>query len=78
MPGDVLTVREYTDELAKDFYAINAEWIEAMFAMEQKDRDILTRPVELILDPGGLIVFVESAELGVVGTCALIKVEEGV
>jgi DNA-binding MarR family transcriptional regulator len=75
---DVLTVREYSDELAKNFYAINAEWIESMFSLESKDREILTKPRETILDPGGFILFVESAELGVVGTCALMKIEDGV
>jgi len=77
-PEDVLAIREYTDDLAKDFYAINAEWIEAMFALEDKDRELLARPREMIVDRGGVILFVESAELGVVGTCALMKVDDGV
>jgi DNA-binding MarR family transcriptional regulator len=77
-PRDVLVVREYSDELAHDFYAINAEWIEAMFSLEKKDREQLSRPRETILDTGGVVLFVESAELGVVGTCALMKVADGV
>jgi DNA-binding MarR family transcriptional regulator/N-acetylglutamate synthase-like GNAT family acetyltransferase len=77
-PRDVLAIREYTDDLAADFYAINAEWIESMFALEDKDREILSHPREKIVDPGGAIFFVESAELGVVGTCALMKVGPGV
>ncbi|MCW5834672.1 MAG: GNAT family N-acetyltransferase [Labilithrix sp.] len=76
--ADDLAIREYSDDLAKDFYAINAEWIESMFALEDKDRAILADPRGTILDRGGVILFVESAELGVVGTCALMKVEEGV
>lgn len=75
---DELAVREYSDDLAKDFYAINAEWIESMFVLEDKDRELLARPRERIIDPGGVILFVESAELGVVGTCALMKVKAGV
>lgn len=77
-PRDALAIREYSDDLAKDFYAINAEWIESMFALEDKDREILARPREKIVDRGGVILFVESAELGVVGTCALMKVDDGV
>ena len=77
-PRDVLAIREYSDDLAKDFYAINAEWIESMFSLEEKDREILSHPREKIVDPGGVILFVESAELGVVGTCALMKVDDGV
>lgn len=75
---DVLAIREYADDLAKDFYTINAEWIGAMFTLEAKDREILENPRATILDPGGFILFVESAELGVIGTCALMKVDEGV
>jgi DNA-binding MarR family transcriptional regulator/N-acetylglutamate synthase-like GNAT family acetyltransferase len=75
-PRDVLAIREYDDELAPDFYAINAEWISSMFSLEKKDEDILLHPRKTILDPGGVILFVESAELGVVGTCALMKVDE--
>ena len=75
MPG--LSIREYSDELADDFYRINAEWIEQMFVLEENDREILTRPRELIIDRGGVILFVESPDLGVIGTCALIKIDDG-
>jgi len=46
-------VREYSDALAQDFYAINAEWIESMFVLEDKDRELLEKPRETILEPGG-------------------------
>ncbi len=77
-PRDVLAIREYSDDPAPDFYAINAEWIEATFTLEKKDRELLSRPRETIVDPGGVVLFIESAELGVVGTCALLKIEDGV
>jgi DNA-binding MarR family transcriptional regulator/N-acetylglutamate synthase-like GNAT family acetyltransferase len=75
-PG--LRIRDYEDALAEDFYRINAEWVSAMFRLEDNDIQILTRPRELIVDRGGVILFVEAEGLGVVGTCALIKIEEGV
>jgi DNA-binding MarR family transcriptional regulator len=75
---DVLAVREYSDDLAQDFHDINAEWISSMFVLEKKDREILSEPRRTILDPGGKIFFVESKELGVIGTCALMKVDDGV
>jgi len=75
-PG--LTLREYEDGLAGDFHRINAEWISSMFRLEENDIQILTRPRELIVDRGGTILFVEAEGLGVVGTCALIRIEEGV
>lgn len=74
----MLTIREYSDELAEDFYRINAEWIEQMFVLEENDRQILSRPRELIIDRGGVILFVEAPDLGVIGTCALMKIDDGV
>jgi DNA-binding MarR family transcriptional regulator/N-acetylglutamate synthase-like GNAT family acetyltransferase len=76
VPG--LAIREYDDSLAADFHRINAEWISSMFALEENDVQILTRPRELILDRGGVILFVEAEGLGIVGTCALIRIADGV
>lgn len=73
--GDVrvepLRLRDYEDALADDFRSINAEWIEAMYRLEDVDRAVLDDPRGAILDGGGAILFVEAAGLGVVGTCAL-------
>lgn len=74
-PG--LWVRDFSDDLAEAFYRINAEWIEEMFALEDNDIALLSRPRELILDKGGVVLFAETAELGVVGTCALMVSKDG-
>jgi ribosomal protein S18 acetylase RimI-like enzyme len=71
--GNGLVIREFTNALAGDFHDINAEWINGMFQMEETDRDVLENPRERIIDPGGVILFVESAGLGIVGACALQK-----
>jgi ribosomal protein S18 acetylase RimI-like enzyme len=71
-----LAVREFTDELAPLFKSINAEWIGAMYRLEQTDLDVLDQPRARIIDPGGAILFVEAAGLGIVGTCALQKTGE--
>jgi N-acetylglutamate synthase-like GNAT family acetyltransferase/DNA-binding MarR family transcriptional regulator len=73
-----LTIRGYTDDLAEAFYRINAEWVQSMFTLEDNDIQILSRPRELIIDAGGEILFVETPDAGVVGTCALIKMDHGV
>jgi GNAT superfamily N-acetyltransferase len=44
-----------------------------MFTMEDIDRDVLCNPHDRIIAPGGDILFVEAAGLGIVGTCALKK-----
>lgn len=72
----VLSIVEYDDSLAGQFHDINAEWIEAMFRLEQTDRDVLENPRERIVDPGGAILFVEAQGLGIVGACALQKTGE--
>lgn len=72
-----LTIHEFSDELAPCFYAINAEWITAMFALEQTDIYVLENPRERIIEPGGTILFIEAAGLGIVGTCALQQTSPG-
>jgi ribosomal protein S18 acetylase RimI-like enzyme len=67
----MLRIVAYRDELAKDFHDINAEWIEAMFVMEEVDRHVLQNPREAILDAGGDILFVELEGQGIVGAGAL-------
>ena len=72
-PGGGLAIRRYSDDLAEDFYRINAEWIEATFTLEQADIEVLRDPHGSILASGGEILFVSAPGLGVVGTCALRK-----
>lgn len=72
-----LSIRPFTDDLAEPFYRINAEWIEEMFVLEENDIRLLSNPRELILDKGGVVLFAEAADLGVVGTCALIRMQDG-
>lgn len=68
-----LAIQEFRDHLAAHFHDINAEWINAMFRLEDTDRDVLQHPRARIIDPGGQILFVEAEGLGIVGTCALQK-----
>lgn len=68
-----LSIVEYDDSLAQAFHDINAEWIAAMFQLEQTDREVLENPHDRIIAPGGTILFVAAEELGVVGACALQK-----
>lgn len=72
----ILTIHEFSDELASHFHDINAEWIHAMFQLEATDREVLENPRAKIVDPGGVILFVEARGLGIVGTCALQKTGE--
>jgi DNA-binding MarR family transcriptional regulator/N-acetylglutamate synthase-like GNAT family acetyltransferase len=71
-----LRIHEYSDALAPAFRDINAQWIDAMYRMEQADREVLDNPRARIIDRGGDILFVEAEGLGVVGACALQKTGE--
>ncbi len=77
LPADGLTIREFSDDLAHHFRDINAEWITAMFTLEPTDREVLDNPRDRIVEPGGTILFVEAAGLGIVGTCALQRTGDG-
>ncbi len=68
-----LFIHEFSDELAHHFHDINAEWINSMFRLEATDREVLENPRKYIIEPGGQILFVEAAGLGIVGACALQK-----
>ena len=68
-----LVIREFEDGLARHFHDINAEWINAMFRLEDTDREVLENPRERIIGTGGQILFVEAVGLGIVGACALQK-----
>jgi N-acetylglutamate synthase-like GNAT family acetyltransferase len=70
-------LREFSDELASDFHDINAQWIAAMFRLEDTDREVLENPRTRIVDPGGVILFAQHRDLGIVGTCALQKTGPG-
>ena len=73
---NTISIIEYTPALAPDFYRINAQWIEAMFTMEQTDKETLLNPDTKIIAPGGVILFAEVQGLGIVGACALQKTGE--
>lgn len=70
-----LRLLEFEDRLAPDFDSITREWVEDMFRLEKKDIEIIENPREQILDRGGDILFVEADGLGVIGTCALMRIE---
>lgn len=67
----------YRQKWAARFRELNLQWLEEYFYVEQHDRDLLDRCQETILDPGGLIFFYEQ-DNKIVGTFALIPLENGV
>jgi GNAT superfamily N-acetyltransferase len=67
----------FSDELAPHFESINAQWINAMFVLEDIDKQVLQQPRKHIIDKGGKIWFAKHPQLGVIGACALLNKGEG-
>ncbi len=72
-----MTVRDFSDDLAQAFHDINAAWISQMFVLEENDVTLLENPRALIIDKGGAVLFAQTPDLGVVGTCAIMKMKDG-
>ncbi len=70
-----IEIIDYQQQYAQEFAAINLEWLEQYFYVEDYDREVLSNPQKYILDPGGYIFFVLVDE-EIAGTVALIKREE--
>ncbi|HEX6879169.1 MAG TPA: GNAT family N-acetyltransferase [Terriglobales bacterium] len=68
-------LRNFRPEDAEAFRLLNEAWIEKYFRLEEKDRETLAKPQE-ILDAGGQIVMALLGEERV-GCCALIRIAEG-
>lgn len=73
----MLTFAPFSSELAPYFDSINREWINDMFKLEAIDERVISNPQREIIEKGGHIWFALHPELGVVGTCALMKKDEG-
>ena len=66
---------DYQPEFHDDFKRLNHEWIEQYFQLEEADHQSLNHPGEKILKPGGHI-FMARHNSEIVGTCALIKLDD--
>jgi len=57
------------------FRDLNVAWVQRWFTMEAADYEVLDYPQENIIDPGGAILMAKLNG-AVVGTCALIKIND--
>jgi GNAT superfamily N-acetyltransferase len=71
-----VTIREFQPGDADAFFELNREWIQRYFWLEPADLDVLWRPQEAILDPGGRIYMAVRGDARV-GCCALIPIAPG-
>lgn len=67
-----ITITTFQPEYAQAFYDFNIDWLETYFYVEDFDREVLSKPHEYVLNPGGHIFFaVENNKA--LGTVALMK-----
>jgi GNAT superfamily N-acetyltransferase/predicted transcriptional regulator len=67
---------DYTSKHASAFKQLNEAWITQYFTMEREDHKALDHPKEYILQKGGhILMAIHDGQP--VGTCALIKMEDG-
>lgn len=69
-------VVDYRPAYKKHFAALNYQWLEEDFAIEDIDRRMLEDPNGFILKRGGAIMFAEHGD-DIVGTCALVLRNDG-
>lgn len=67
----------YHATLREHFRRLNQQWLERHFRVEDVDRALFADPEGMIVEKGGAIFFALYAG-EVIGTCALIREEEGV
>ncbi len=72
-----IEIVEYKPEFKEAFQDLNYEWIKKFFYIEESDIKILSNPEEHILKNGGFI-FMAKLNTEILGTCALIKCENGI
>ena len=62
---------------AEDFKNLNIAWLEKYFWVEPHDEEVLGNPKKYIIETGGNIFMVRDREQ-IIGTVALMKIEEGI
>lgn len=72
---DQIQILPYSPELTPYFKSINTAWVEELFSLEPFDIAQFENPEEVIVNPGGTIIFAKLGE-EIVGTVALYKTAE--
>ncbi len=74
-----ITIINYLPQYQADFARLNYAWIEKFFKIEAADRTALDNPDEKIISKGGRILLAyDTEQQAVVGTSALVKMQDGI
>ncbi|MBV1922797.1 MAG: GNAT family N-acetyltransferase [Flavobacteriaceae bacterium] len=72
-----ISIVSFEEQYASYFYDFNVEWLESFFYVEDYDREVLSKPQQYIIEPGGHIFYAKQNN-EILGTVALLKNKEGV
>lgn len=67
-----VTIIDFNSKYTKDFYNLNAAWLEKYFYIEPYDKKVLSNPMEYIIKSGGYIFLAKHQNI-IVGVVSLIN-----
>lgn len=73
----MIEIIEYEDRYHSDFRELNLEWLNKYELTEEHDFEVLDNPNKYVLAPGGVIFLAKRGD-AIVGSAALVKMEEGI
>jgi len=74
--ADRVDIIEYSSDYGNAFQALNEEWLEKYFWVEDWDREVLSNPEKHILGKGGRIFYAKEKDQ-IIGTVALMPDNQG-
>ena len=75
--NDSILIESFKSEYTSDFYALNKEWIEESWHLEESDINDLSNPQKYIIDKGGEVFFAIKNDT-VIATAAMVFVNSRV
>ena len=76
--GDQVVFREFSEKFKEQFVALNLEWLQDLFEVEQHDLEVLQGCKEHVIDKGGHIILGLVGEKVVATLCFMSTKEDGV
>ena len=74
---DRISIESFKKEYISDFYALNKEWIEESWQLEESDINDLSNPEKYIIDKGGEVFFAIKNDK-VIATAAKVYMKRGI
>ena len=74
---DRISIESFKKEYISDFYALNKEWIEESWQLEESDINDLSNPGKYIIDKGGEVFFSIKNDK-VIATAAMVYMKRGI